>query len=57
MLFFSFSWFFPAQAEVAEAIGVGRGFTAVVGLGCLRAPILQLGPYPLKIPRPGGAVL
>lgn len=43
-----FFLFFPAQEEVAEAIGVGRGFAAVPRLGSLRAPVLQLGPFPLK---------
>lgn len=33
---------------MAEAIGVGRGFAAVPRLGSLRAPVLQLGPFPLK---------
>lgn len=73
MLFFSFSWFFSstgaallAELEVIKAIGVGRGFAAVVVLGCLKT---QLGPYPLKVltlsrirhlgpyPQPGRAVL
>lgn len=66
MLFFRFScwfvvFFFPstgaallAELEVIKAIGVGRGFAAVVVLGCLKT---QLGPYPLNILRPGRAVL
>lgn len=62
MLFFSFSEFFSSTgavllAELAKAIGVGRGFAAVVVLGRLKTQILQLGPYPLKLLRPGGAVL
>lgn len=42
---------------MAETIGVGRGFAAGVELGSLRAPVLQLGPFPLRIPRSGRAVL
>lgn len=43
--------------EVTKAISVVKGFAAVVVLGCLKAQIHRLGPYPLELPRPGGAVL
>ena len=44
-----------AEVEVTKAISVVKGFAAVVVLGCLKAQICQLGPYPLELPRPGGA--
>lgn len=48
LLFSSTGAAFLAELEVTEAIGVGRGFAAVVVLGCLKTHILHLGPFTLS---------
>lgn len=64
MLFFQFFPCFSgagtvllAEVEVTKAIRVVRGFAPVVVLGCLRAESHHLHPYPLELPRPGGAAV
>lgn len=46
-----------AEVEVIKAISVARGFAAVVVFGRLKAESHQLRPYPLELPRPGGAAI